>query len=160
MQAYYWCLFHVIHTPGHIRPLYPFPKDLPIILMTSLIGTLNTEFPFQLRACSHSHDIHMDVESDIVITMFPFYTITTSEKILASTTMEHFLTYKCILGNYNHASGNRISQTSLQLHLYGYHPPLDVNLTHWDSRSAPTLSLPHSGSTFSQPFYLNFNNIV
>ena len=33
-------------------------------------------------------------------------------------------------------------------------------MTHWDSRIAPTLPLPYSGSTFSQPFYLNFNNLM
>ena len=74
--------------------------------------------------------------------------------------MEHYPTYKYNLGNYNHAQGNIIIQTSFQLYLYGHHPPLDVNLTHWDSRRAPTLPLPHSGSTFSQPFYLNFNNLM
>jgi hypothetical protein len=31
----------------------PPPKDIVAILMTSLIGTLNTELPSQLRACSH-----------------------------------------------------------------------------------------------------------
>jgi len=39
-------------------------------------------------------------------------------------------------------------------YLYGYRPPLDVNLTHWPSRNSPTLPLPHSGSTFHYPFYL------
>jgi hypothetical protein len=129
--------------------------------MKSLIGILNTEFPSQLRACSHSHDIHMEVESDIVITRFPFHTITTSRKNnLVSTSPKHFPTCKYNLGNYNHAQGNRISQTIFQLYLYGYHPPLDVNPTHWASRSAPTLPLPHIGPTLSQPFYLNFNNLM
>jgi hypothetical protein len=74
--------------------------------------------------------------------------------------MEHYPTYKYNLGNYNHAQGNKINQFSCQLYLYGYHPPLDVNLTHWASISAPTLRLTHSGSTFSQPFYLNFKNLM
>ena len=82
MQAHCLHLFHVIHTHGHIRLLDPSPKDIVAILMTSLIGTLNLELPSQLWACTHSHDIHMEVESDIVITMFPFYTITTSKKTL------------------------------------------------------------------------------
>jgi hypothetical protein len=68
--------------------------------------------------------------------------------------MEHYPTYKYNLGNYNHAQGNRINQFSFQLYLYGYHPPMDVNVTHWASRSAPTLPLPHSGSTFSPKMWL------
>jgi hypothetical protein len=53
MQAHCLHLFHVTHTHGHIKLPDPSPKDLPIILMTSLIETLNTELPSQLRACSH-----------------------------------------------------------------------------------------------------------
>jgi hypothetical protein len=82
------------------------------------------------------------------------------ENILASTSLEHYPTYKYFMGNTNHAQDNRVNQTSFQLYLYSYHPPLDVNLTHWDSRSAPTLPLPPSRSTFSQSFYISFSNNV
>jgi hypothetical protein len=82
MQAHFLHPFHVMHAHGHLRTSRSSSKDIASILMTSLIGTLNTEFPSQLRACSHSHDIHMEVESDIVITMFPFYTIIARKKTL------------------------------------------------------------------------------
>jgi hypothetical protein len=53
MQAHCLHPFHVIHAHGHIRLPDPPPKDIVAILMTSLIETLNTELPSQLRACSH-----------------------------------------------------------------------------------------------------------
>jgi hypothetical protein len=80
MQSHCLHPFHVIHAHGHIRLPDPFPKDLTSILRTSSIEILNTELPSRLGACSHSHAIHMEVESYIVITMFPFYMTTTSKK--------------------------------------------------------------------------------
>jgi hypothetical protein len=67
-------LFHVIHTHGHIRIHDPPPKDLASILIRSLIEILKTEIPSLLRACGHSHDIHMEILTDIVITtsLFPY----------------------------------------------------------------------------------------
>jgi hypothetical protein len=70
-----------MHAHGHLK-LPSYSKDIVSILMKSLIGIINTKFPSQLRVCSLSHDIHMEVESDIVISRFPFHTIIASKKTL------------------------------------------------------------------------------
>jgi hypothetical protein len=67
-----------------------------------------------------------------------------------------FLVNKFLQGNIFLNSLLKLSEYT-KLFPYGYHPPLDINMTHWASRSAPTLPLPHSGSTFNQPFYLIYN---
>ena len=74
MQAHCLHLFHVTHTHGHVRLPDPPPKDIAAIFMTSLIEILNIELLSLLRACIHSHDIHMASLTDIVITMslFPY----------------------------------------------------------------------------------------
>jgi hypothetical protein len=91
MQAHCLHLFHVIHTHGHIRLPDPPPKDLAAILMTSLIEILNIELPSLLRACSHSHDIHMASLTDIIITMSPFpYDNNQQGGIFSSTTIKLF----------------------------------------------------------------------
>jgi hypothetical protein len=91
--------FHVNH--GHIKLPDPSPKDLAAILMKNLIEILNTELPSWLRACSHSHDIHMESLTNIVITMSPFpYDNNQQEGILASTTIKLFNNPETLSGQF------------------------------------------------------------
>jgi hypothetical protein len=73
MQAHYYTFFsmsllHMGISNFHILP----PRDLISILMTSLIGIINTMFLSLLRVYSHSHDIHMESIAEKFVTMFPF----------------------------------------------------------------------------------------